>query len=407
MNHRFWLYLAGRTTSALGDGLGSIAMVWLVYDLTGSKLAMGSLYLASLLPQVIFRLFGAPLVDRLNRIRLMASLDTVLFCAYLVPLLLSATGHLAVWHLYLLQVLAGTALALYAPATVAVLPALVDNARLVRANSLLSAFTQGARVTGPVAAGFLLRFFSSETAMALDALTFGLSALSFLLLPATLGAAGGSGRPGYWHQLTDGFRFFRRVPALLVLTLLYGLSYMSAFAIFTMHAPYAQEHLRAGSETAGLLQGFWPLGFLLGSLAVGYIGSTGSRRTWMLTGLTGIGVALAGLGLVTPGFVSLALGLKALEGFSFALFHNTFTAIFQTVVPNAMRGRASSVQLLFAWGGNPLGAVLGGYLAEQMGLAPTFLLMGSLPIAAGLLGFALPLLRSVDGELRPLEEAVS
>lgn len=408
MSARFWLYLAGRTASSLGDGLGTISMVWLVYALTGSKLAMGSLFLTSLVPQVVFRLVAAPLVDRFNRFRLMAALDLTLCVAFLSPLLLSLTGHLAVWHLYVLEFIAGSALALYMPATMAALPSLVEPSKLVRANSLLGAFTQGARVTGPVLAGFLIRFFTPESAMALDGLTFLLSAASLLLLPVALGAPRRQQqRMGYWQELTDGFRFFRRVPAMLVLTLMYAISFMSAFAIYTMHVPYAQEHLRAGPEAAGFLQGFWPLGFLLGSLLVGYAGGGQNRRGWMLSGVTLTGVALVGLGLVGPGWLPVALAFKALEGFAFALFNNTFAAAFQTVVPPAMRGRASAVQLFFTWSGNPAGSFLGAFLSEQIGIAPTFVLMGSLPIMVGLLGFGLPLLRDVDGELRPLEEAVS
>lgn len=408
VDRRFWLYLTGRTVSALGDGLGTIAMAWLVYDLTGSKLAMGSLFTTSLVPQVVFRLVGAPLVDRVNRFRLMTVLDLVLFAAFLTPWLLSLTGNLAVWHLYVLQFIAGSALALYMPATMAAVPSLVERDQLVRANSVLGAFTQGARFSGPVLAGFLLRFVTPESAMALDGLTFLVSAASLLLLPAALGAPGEQRRRmGYWQELTDGFRFFRRVPAMLVLSLMYAVSYMSAFAIYTMHVPYAQEQLGAGPDAAGFLQGFWPLGFLLGSLLVGYAGGGSNRRSWMLSGVLLTGVALAGLGLVGPGWLPVALAFKALEGFASALFNTTFAAAFQTVVPTAMRGRASAVQLFFIWSGNPAGSFLGALLSEQIGIAPTFVLMGSLPIVIGLLGFGLPMLREVDGELRPLEEAVS
>lgn len=404
MNRRFWLYLFGRTISALGDGLGVIAMVWLVYDLTGSKLAMGSLYMTSLIPQVVFRLVGAPLVDRFNRFRLMAVLDLILFAAFLAPWLLSATGNLAVWHLFALEFLAGSALALYMPATMAALPSLVDSTQLMRANSLLGACTQAARVTGPVVAGLLIRFFSPESAMLLDGLTFLLSATLLLLLPASLGAvAEQNNRSSYWQDLTAGFTFFRRVPSLLVLTLIYAVSFTSAYAIFTMHVPYAQDHLQAGPEAAGFLQGFWPLGFLSGSLLMGYLGNRPNRRAWMLSGVIGTGVALAGMGLVGPGWLPLALACKMLEGFCFALFNTTYTTAFQTMVPASMRGRASAVQLFLTWSGNPVGAFMGGFLSEQMGIGPTFVLMGALPIMVGLFGFSLPGLREIDGELRPLE----
>ncbi|MFZ5823096.1 MAG: MFS transporter [Bacillota bacterium] len=409
MHHRFWLYLTGRAISALGSGMGAVAMVWLVYELTGSKLAMGGLYVTGLTVQTLVRLAGAPLLDRFNRLRLMALLDGLLFVANLAPLALSATGHLAIWHLYALQALAGAALALHAPASLATLPALAPRAELIRATSLLSGFMMAAQVSGPFVAGLLIRWTSSEFTLALDGLTFAVSALVLLSLPVALGQphAQAGAREGYLAQMAEGFRFFRQVPSLLVLTLMYGVSYLSAYAIFTMHIPYAQEHLGAGAEVAGFLQGFWPLGFLLGSLTLGYMGKVQRRLPLLLSGLVTTGVALAGLGLTPAGWVPLALACKALEGFGFALFSNTFSALFQSVVPDAVRGRASAVQLLMSWGGNPLGAFLGAVLAESMGIGPAFVLMGALPILTGLAGFALPLLRSVDGDLTPLKEAVS
>lgn len=407
LNRRFWIYLGGRTISALGDGMSTIAMVWLVYALTGSKLAMGSLYMTGLIPQVVIRLIGAPLLDRINRFRLMVAIDIILFLSFLSPLLLSLTGNLAIWHLYAIEFISGAVIALYAPAAAAAIPALVDSAQLVRANSLLNAFMQGARVSGPIVAGILIKFTTAEVAMALDGITFAISAASLSLLPAVLGQAQKAAvRTSYLQQMTDGFRFFRRVPELLTLTLIYGLTYMSAIAIFTMHVPYAQEHLQAGAEAAGFLQGSWPAGFLLGSLATGYIGARWNRRSWMLTGLTATGLALAGLGLVAPGYLPVAMLLKGVEGFGFAMFSNTFSAIFQAIVPNAMRGRASAAQMLISWGGNPIGAFLGAYLSEQIGIGTTFLLMGGLPALTGMAAFAVPRLRAVDQELRPLEEAL-
>ena len=81
MGYRYWLFLAGRAVSTLGDGFGTIAMGWLVYELTGSKLAMGSLYLVGMVPEITLRFVGAPIIDRVNRTRLMAILDLVQFLA--------------------------------------------------------------------------------------------------------------------------------------------------------------------------------------------------------------------------------------------------------------------------------------------------------------------------------------
>lgn len=400
MNRYFWTFLVGRAVSTLGDGFGTIAMGWLVFDLTGSKLAMGSLYLVGMVPEILLRFLGAPIIDRVNRTRLMALLDTVQFLAYVTPLLLSVTGHLALWHLYALYVVAGAAHALYRPAVLAVVPSLVSRERLARATALMDGVLQAALVSGPVIAGFAVVYVSGVTALALNAATFAVSALALGAITAGMAQAkpGRSGNASYLTQVIEGFGFFKRFPALFLLTVMLGLTYMSAWVIFSMHAPYVKEHLQAGAEVVGFMQACWPLGFLIGTLLIGHLGEIRRRRTLMLWALVGSGIALGGLGLVPVGMVPLALACKVLEGLSFALFSTSSTVLFQRLVPNELLGRVMSFRLLLAWGGNPLGAFLGGYLGERIGLPTTFLLAGAVPIVVGLAGFMIRSLHEVDAE---------
>lgn len=407
MGRLFWYYAAGRSASILGDGFGTIAMGWLVYDLSGSMLATGTLWLIGMFPEILIRLFGAPLLDRLNRIRLMASLDFLRFAAYIAPVLLAMTGHLEIWHLYALRIVSGAAAALYHPAAIAVVPSLVEQKDLMRANALLNGIFEATRMAGPLLAGVAIIFTGTQGALAVDAVTYGISGLTLVMLPARIGQVSRRPAPNssYLRELADGFRFFGQVPALLVLTVMLGITYVSAWAIFAMHAPYAIEHLGADTTVVGAMQACWPLGFLLGSLAISYVGDTRHRSTLSLVGLIGVGAALIGLGITPPGGIWLALAFKVLEGASFALFTNISTTIFQRMVPDELRGRVMSVRMLLAWGGNPLGAFLGAFLGERIGLPSTFLLMGLVPVIVGLAGFLLPMLRSVDGELKPLEAA--
>jgi MFS family permease len=403
------MFVVGRAISVLGDGFATIAMGWLVYDLTGSKLAMGSLYLAGMVPEIVLRLVGAPLIDRLNRTRLMAVLDTAQTVAYLTPLVLSLTGHLQLWHLYALYVASGIAHSLYRPSVMAVVPSLVKPEQLTKATATLDGLLNMALVTGPVVAGFVMVYLSGPWALAFDALSFGISALMLYGITAGLSAAGASKRQvtggSYFGQLIEGFAFFKQVPALFLLSLMLGISNVSAWAIFALHAPYVKEHLHAGPEIVGFMQACWPLGFLLGTLLISRVGEIKSRRTLMLGALAGAGIALGGLGFVPTGMVAPALALKVLEGFSFSLFSNSSTVLFQRMAPGRLLGRVMSVRMLLAWGGNPLGAFLGALLSERVGIPPTFVLAGALSLVVGLAGFAIPTLRDVDGELKPVELA--
>lgn len=404
MGRHFWLFVTGRAISILGDGFGTLAISLFVYQITGSKLAMGSLFLMALVPAVVLRFVGSPLIDRVNRVRLLRLLDTISFIAYLMPFVLSLTGHLQLWHLFALEFVSGLASALYQPAVVATLPALVQPEQLARANAIVNGALRGMAMVGPVFAGFVTNRVGSPTALLLDAFTFLISALLLSLFPTRIGAVERrtGGKTSYLQDLTTGFRFFGQVPALLVLCLMLGVSFMSAWAIYAMTAPYVVETLHAGAGVLGLMEGFWPFGFFLGSAWMTYRGDFRQRRPVLLISLIASGVALSGLAYAKPNLVPLALACKLVEGCSFAVFSTIITTIFQRLVPNELRGRVFSAQLLISYGANPLGAFLGAVMAQRYGIGRTFILAGLVPIIVGALGFALPSLRAVDGDLKPV-----
>lgn len=404
MRNSFWLYVSGQTVNLLGDGFGLIAMGWLIYDLTGSKLATGSLFMVALVAEVAVRLVGAPLIDRVDRTRLMAVLDLVRGLAYAAVPLLALSGHLAVWHLYALYLVTGCCGALYMPARLALVPSLVDQPQLIRANALLDGISQAARVVGPLMAGVVIGQGSAHTALLINAVSFFLTSLLTLMLPR-VAPTPRTPNESYFGQLTQGFRFFAQVPALLVLTLLFGVVNMGSWAIFSMHSPYVVDHLNAGVEVAGAMQGSWPIGFVVGTAVAGVLGDVRQRRLAMLGSLVVTGLALAGLALVPPGQVPLALACKVLEGASIGVYSATSTTLFQRLVPGALMGRVMAVRLILSWGANSVGVFLGTALAESFSLQVSFLVAGLTPAMLALAAFALPRLRQVDGEIRPVQTA--
>lgn len=131
------------TLSAFGDAFGLLAMEWLVYELTGSKLAMGALALSSGIPELLLRLLGSPLSDRLHRIRFMACLAAIRLLAIALPLGMGLAGQLQLWHLFVAAGLSGSCAALFMPTAMAVIPGVADSRKLVRALlSLMAAKAQ-------------------------------------------------------------------------------------------------------------------------------------------------------------------------------------------------------------------------------------------------------------------------
>ncbi|MFZ5817472.1 MAG: MFS transporter [Bacillota bacterium] len=402
MNKRFWIFVAGQAVTVLGNSFGTLALGWLVYELTGSMVALGTLVLATKLPEVVFRFLSGPLLDRVNRVRLMAGIELAQAVIYAIPVVLAATGHLALWHLYLLSALGGLFSAPYMPASMAVVPALVPPQSLVRANSVSQTAVQIANLAGPATAGLVIAQFDGIPALALDAASYALSALSLLALPRAAGqvekAAGRQGQ-GYLAQLAEGLGFFRQVPVLLYF--LVGAAAINAgvSAFNGMMIPYVTDHLGAADSQIGLLSSAMLGGMVLISFGLSLAGDLRRRSLVMLGCLTTAGLMMIGLGVMGEGMLLPAMLLVALLGICMGAWHVFSSLIYQRLVPGPLMGRVMSVRVTIAMGATPAGALLGSMLAEAAGLGPMLILFGLLPISWALTA---PLLRGisrVDGEI--------
>lgn len=406
MRRSFWVLLVGQAVSSLGDAFGAIAIGWLVYGLTGSKVAMGALFAASLIPEVLMLLFGGPLTDRVNRTRLMAWTDVVRTLAYAAPPLLAVTGHLSLWHLYALSIIGGAAGGLFSPSLMALLPSVVEEKQLMRANAIYNGAWQLMSLIGPGLAGVVVAFAGSHTALAIDAASFAVSGFTLFMIPAALGAARpGAARAGYLKQLAAGFRFFGRTPALLLLMLLTSIYNMCVTAVLSLFVPFVHDQLGAGPGVVGGLQSAVSVGFLACTMSLTALGDFRYRRPVLLSALVVGGACVAGLGLVGQGQAAVAIGLCVVIGLMQAAFITTSSTVFQRMVAPAIRGRVMAVRMLLVRGATPIGAFFGAVAAQVGGMPAMFLVAGLVPAVLALAAFLVPILRQLDGELAPISDA--
>ncbi|MDF2629306.1 MAG: major facilitator superfamily 1 [Symbiobacteriaceae bacterium] len=399
LSRSFWLLTAGQTINQMGSSVGGLAQAWLVYDLTGSKVAMGTILLLAMVPETLLRLFGSPLVDRFNRIKMMRLMDLVQAGVYAVTPLLYSLGQLEVWHLYILAVLAGLTHALYQPAFMSLVPSVVPQGALVRANSISQGAANTVTLLGPALGGLVVALAGPVPALVVDAASYGLTALMLFALPLGLGAVERrrvSG--GYVQQLTEGVRFVWQTPVLLVTLGLAAAWNLNAAAGGAMLVPIVRDQLGAGATGVGALVSAAGAGMLAGSLLAGWKGEFRRRRfsmtlPLMLAGLTNVAMAWVG-----NGGLPVAMVLWASGGFIMSFFTPQSMALFQSMVPDDLRGRVMAVRLTVAWGVMPMGSFIGALVAEHAGVSMMQMLFGLVPILAGLAAMGSVPLRSLDHE---------
>jgi len=262
--------------SGAGTYLAAVALTVDVFDRTGSGTWVSALLIAEFLPAIVIGLLLGPLVDRWSRRRLLIASDLVRLAVFCVlPFAGSAAAVVA------LAFVAGVATGFFRPAVYAGMPNLVEDDDLPTANALLQAVDNVAWMIGPVVGGLLLTVQGPELAYWLNAVSFLVSALLLVRIPARRLQAGQVESRGHWQDLGDGFRLVRRSRALVTVLVVWNIVLFGSAAVNVAEVVLAKVSLDAGDVDFSLLVGASGLGLTLGSLAAGPIlDRLGVRHTY-------------------------------------------------------------------------------------------------------------------------------
>jgi MFS family permease len=378
LRHRdFRLLWLGLIVSVTGSQMQFVAINWHVYLLTRSPLALGLVGLFRGVPIIVCSLAGGVVADAIDRKKLMVVTQLVM----LVSAALLAAGTLAglrsVWPIYVLSAFASAASAFDVPARQALMPALVPVEDFPNAVSLAIIVFNVATIGGPAIAGFLL----AESG---PAIIYGINALSFLAVIGALVAMHTSGEPELQSErkdalslgaLKEGLRFVWRTPIIVqTMTLDFAATF---FASATLLLPiFAQERLHVGARGYGFLAAAPAIGSVLTALVIARLGSRLSKQGRLVVWSVAVfGVATAAFGISTAYWFSLLM--LAVTGAADTVSTVLRQTIRQLVTPNHLRGRMTSINMMFFMGGPQLGELEAGALAAVVG-APISVVIGGL-----------------------------
>ena len=395
-DREFRLLWAGMCVSLLGDGAFIVALAWQVYQLSDAPTAMGLVGMAMTVPTIIFLLVGGALSDRLNRRFLMLAADVARLLAAAALAGLSLTGSLEIWHVAVLVAVYGTGQAFFAPAFDAIVPDLVPEEQLAQANALDQLVRPIAlRMIGPAVGGVLVGAFGAAAVFALDAVSFGLSALALLLLrpPARTRPAGQGG--GVVADLREGWRFVRERRWLWVTFVCAAIAYLLFMGPVEVLVPYVVKHdLQGAASDLGLIFGAGGLASIVCAMALGQLGLPRRSMTFMYAAWTVATVAVAGYGLGS------AVWHLMLASALFNALETAGTIVWITAkqrhVPSHMLGRVSSLDWLISIGLLPLSFALTGPVSALIGAQTTLVVAGVAGAAVTVAGLFVPGVRDVE-----------
>src|SRR5438132_3559429 len=339
----------GGGVSALGDQFYLVALPWLVLQLTGSNLAVGTVWMCAAVPRAVLMLAGGAISDRIAPRRIMMTTVS------LRTIFVGAVGALAwlhiiqLWHLYILAFAFGVADAFGLPAFQAQLPALVDREQLPTANASFQSLYQIATMLGPAPAGLVIKALGVAWAFIIDAISFLFIFLPIYGLPRITPTPKPRAEGKHFgHDIVDGLHYVWRDPAMRALMIVMaGVNLCVSGPIIVGLAALAK--FRFGSPTAfGVLISSWSGGALLGSILAGTRKQRKHRGWTILLASGGVSLGIAALGVLSHE-LSLAAVLVAI-GVIGGYNNVVLISWFQQRVEHAFMGRVMSV-LMFGWVG--------------------------------------------------------
>ena len=354
-----------------GSHMRSVASLYQVYLLSGSSVQLGLAGFFQALPSIVFGLFGGVLADTTNRKRLIYVTHTLNILPGLALALLTVTGNIEVWHVNALNVIAGALQVLGAPARQAIVPSLIPQSHLLNAVTITTLLMQGAQLTAPVIAGFLIDFFGIATAYFVTAALPIPSVIAVLLLRASGQPQGVRRRIG-WRSLIEGFEFLWHTRIILSLFLLDFFAVLFGF-VRPILPIFAGEIYHVGARGLGMLYAAPAIGSVIGSAIVLGFGDIKRKGAVAIVGTLAFALSLGLLGLSQWFWMGLiAVGLLGIADSVSVAIRRT---VVQILAPDDMRGRATSFLMVFAQTTNGAGAIIAGAGAALLG-APNAALVG-------------------------------
>jgi MFS family permease len=379
-NRNFALLFTGQGVSRLGDGLYVAAVAWLAWSLTHAVGPVAVVTVAANAPTFIGTLIGASYADRYDRRRLMIGTDLARGALVSVAALLLALGLL---HFALLVTAAAALAAIgapFAPARNALVARIAPAGSLVRANGLLQVSFRAAFFVGPLLLAPLLAIASMPAVLALDALTFAVSAVTLTAIDVR-SASPEHARPGLRTDLRAGLGALRREPDVLLVITTFVLALAAASGFLTVGViALVGEKLGGRAGEYGLLLGIAGAAEVFGALAIARLRLRNLARTavlaWVLLGAFRFPLGLAASPL-------LAAGLLAVTGFASALTDIPLIALVQQRIPDRHLAKALGLWEAGIAGAIAIAPIIATAIIDSVGVGTGFMLSGAALIVIG------------------------
>jgi len=377
--HNYRLYLVGQFFANTGGWMNRVAMDWLVLQLTHNVALVGLTVTLQFAPALLLGPWAGVIADRVTRRHLLKITQGVSVLVNGILAALVLTGVAQVWEVYVAAVVVGCAITIDGPSRSAFVSEMVGTHRLPQAISMNASMFHLGGFLGPAISGVLIAAFGSGWSIAICALTAAIPICAlFLMHPDQLTPP--PRRPAQKGQIVEALRYIRSKP-----TILWPMVLVAFVAVFGMNLPVlftasADVTWRTGSAGYGLYTSLAAAGAFAGALLSTRRRSLRLRIIVPLIGVYGVVTAFAGSAPIYALFLPALVGI----GITRISFMTAGESLTQLSTNLSIRGRVMSFWIMIITGGQALGGIVMGWIAESFGVQLAFAVAGLVPAAAGI-----------------------
>lgn len=372
------------------------AINWHIFILTHSPLALGMIGLARFLPIAAFALLGGAIADAHNRKKILFITQTALTLLSSILALTTLTHAVTPFIIYAITALSAVAIAFDTPPRSAMVPNLVHKDHLQNAMSLNVIMFQTSSILGPAFAGILMKQFGPGAVYFINTISFLAVIIALILMKTSGEVEGARSKSVSLRAVLEGLAFVKSK------TILWSTMMLDFFSTFFGSATallpiFVEKILHAGPIEFGLLYAAPSVGALLGGFALAHLKISKNQGKILLAAIAVYGIATIAFGLSKVFLLSFfALFLVGIGDSVSTVIRNV---IRQLATPDFIRGRMTSVNMIFVQGGPQLGEFEAGVLAALLS-APASVVIGGVGVlfVVGAVALAIPILRNYSGE---------
>lgn len=402
---KYRLLWFGLLVSVAGTQMQTAALLWNIRDLTDQPIALGGIGLARILPVILFSLVGGAVADVVNRRLLLIVTQFSMSIFALILGLLSISGQITLWNIYLLTALNAMVVSFDLPARQSLVPNLVPPADLPSAFSLNSIAYEVGAIVGPGLGGLVIAYLGVGYAYIINAFSYG-AVLAALILMGHVEQQKMRSRHNAVSlaAIKEGFQFILNKPIIL------STMFLDFFATFfssasTLLPSFARDVLKVGAVEYGWLSAAQSIGAASAAIIISQKQNIRRQGPIFLLSVVAFGLATIAFGFSSTFILSMIalICIGAADSVS-TIIRNT---IRQLQTPDYIRGRMTGVNQIFFMGGPQLGEVEAGLVAQLFGI-PMAIISGGLGciIAVGVIVRKWPVLLTYNGD-EPVVAGVS